>query len=164
MRIRVGSMNPAKVEAVVASSPSGSTVVGIDAPSNVSNQPKGDEETLQGAINRARNCLQMDPDAEVGVGLEGGIMTVGDSVYLCNWGALATRSGDVHVASGARIPLPQKIVEGLKQGMELGDVMDDYAKTKGVRLHLGAIGILTHGEVTRVEMFTHVTKLLFSQA
>lgn len=163
MKISLGTLNPAKKQATEASSPVSSELVTFDVPSGVSNQPIGDEETLQGAINRARRALEQDLTADVGVGLEGGVMWIGSTLYVNNWGALVTRDGDVYTASGARIPLPEPIVEGLKEGLELGDVMDRYAKTKGVRLHQGAIGILTNGAVTRVEMFTHVTKLLFNQ-
>jgi inosine/xanthosine triphosphatase len=163
MKISLGTLNPAKRQATEASSPPESEISTFDVPSGVSNQPVGDEETLKGAINRARAALEQDPTADVGIGLEGGVMWIGPTLYVNNWGALVTRTGEVLTASGARIPLPEPIVEGLKEGFELGDVMDRYAETKGVRLHQGAIGILTNGAVTRVEMFTHVTKLLFNQ-
>ncbi|HSU80705.1 MAG TPA: DUF84 family protein [Candidatus Angelobacter sp.] len=163
MKISLGTLNPAKRQATEESSPPNSEILTFDVPSGVSNQPVGDEETLEGAINRARAALKQDPSAEVGVGLEGGVMWIGPTLYLCNWGALVTRDDVVLTASGARIPLPEPIVVGLKEGLELGDVMDRYAQTKGVRLHQGAIGILTNGAVTRVEMFAHVTKLLFNQ-
>lgn len=162
MKISVGSLNPAKINAVKASSPEGSTLVSADVPSEVSDQPFSDEETLQGAINRAKKARE-DQNATIGIGLEGGVMWMGDRLYLCNWGALVTDENKVYTAGGARIPLPQIVVDGLNEGLELGDVMDRYAKETGIRYQKGAIGLLTDGAVTRVDMFTQVTKLLFSQ-
>ncbi|WEG13862.1 DUF84 family protein [Pullulanibacillus sp. KACC 23026] len=164
MIISVGSQNQAKLNSVRASCPEGSTVLSVDVPSEVSNQPIGDEETLQGAINRARNALKACEQAEAGIGLEGGVMWIGPTLYLCNWGAMVTADNQLFTAGGARIPLPDLVVKGLEEGKELGDVMDEYAHSIGTRQHQGAIGILTQGAVTRLDMFTHVTKLLFSQS
>lgn len=163
MIIRVGSLNPAKLNAVKKASPEGSIIRSVDVPSGVSNQPKSDEETLQGAMNRARSAFESDPEAEAGIGLEGGVMWMGDKLYLCNWGALVTASNPVLTAGGVRIPLPAPVVEGLESGQELGEVMDQYAEAEGTRYHQGAIGILSNGALTRVDMFSHVTTLLFGQ-
>lgn len=163
MLISVGSLNQAKLNAVKASSPVGSQLFSVDVPSEVSNQPYGDEETLQGAINRARNALNHNDSADVGIGLEGGVMWIGKVLYLCNWGALVTRDNLVVTGGGIRIPLPEEVVKGLNEGLELGDVMDRYAEATGTRYHQGAIGILTDGAMTRVDMFAHVATLLFAQ-
>jgi non-canonical (house-cleaning) NTP pyrophosphatase len=44
-----------------------------DILSDVSHQPKSDEEVLKGAENRARNAKQKSPSAYYCVGIEGGI-------------------------------------------------------------------------------------------
>jgi inosine/xanthosine triphosphatase len=41
--------------------------------------------------------------------------------------------------------------------------MDDFTKKQNIRNHEGAIGIFTNGFVNRVDMFSHVTKLLYGQ-
>lgn len=64
-----------------------------------------DEETMQGAINRAKRALE-DGEAPIGIGLEGGVMKTEHGLFMCNWGALATSDGKVFVAGGARITLP----------------------------------------------------------
>src|SRR5699024_5648946 len=97
------------------------------------------------------------------IGLEGGVMYIGDQLYLCNWGALATSCNKVFTASGARILLPEEIAKQLKAGSELGDLMDDYALKKEVSKREGAIGIFTNDLITRKEMFAHVVKLLKGQ-
>lgn len=49
-------------------------------------------------------------------------------LFLCNWGALIDKDGNEYIAGGVRIPLPNEFLEPLKKGLELGDVMDAYAK------------------------------------
>lgn len=161
MDIIVGSTNRAKIGAVKAIFPNHS-IIPIKAPSNVSSQPFSDEETRQGAINRAKQCLQIQK-GDLGIGLEGGVMYIDEQLFLCNWGALVTDKGRIFTASGARIVLPDKIKQNLELGYELGDIMDDYASQKDVRQNEGAIGIFTNNLVTRKELFVHIVKLLRGQ-
>lgn len=161
MSIVIGSKNPTKVKAVEEVF-NDIIVYSKDIPSHVSNQPLSDEETLAGALNRAKQAAQVN-DALMGIGLEGGVMQIDKQMYLCNWGALIDKNGIQFTAAGARIPLPSEIVFGLKQGKELGEVMDLYAKKQQVRKNQGAIGILTNGLITRKEMFVHVLQLIKGQ-
>ncbi|WP_368652412.1 DUF84 family protein [Ornithinibacillus sp. 4-3] len=161
MTIIVGSTNPAKVNAVQAVF-SSDKVIAKNVPSNVSSQPFSDEETREGAINRAIQCMKSAPNA-IGIGLEGGVMYVGEQLFLCNWGALVTSIGEIYTASGARILLPDTIKEQLEQGIELGEVMDMYMNKSGIRYQEGAIGIFTNDLISRKDMFTHVVTLLKGQ-
>ena len=159
--IAVGSKNPAKLKAVQDVFQI-EQVLPIDAPSYVSAQPFSDQETKQGAINRAISCVD-EYAAEIGIGLEGGVMSLDDQLYLCNWGALYTNDNRLYVASGARIPLPKEVSTPLYEGVELGDIMDTYAKRLDVRKKEGAIGIFTNNLVDRGEMFKHFVRLLYGQ-
>ncbi|AXI09743.1 DUF84 family protein [Oceanobacillus sp. 143] len=161
MEIIIGSKNPTKVQAVAEIFES-DQVNAIEAKSKVSAQPFSDEETKQGAINRAMECRKYTTNG-IGIGLEGGVMFVGDTLYLCNWGALVAEDWRIFTASGARIALPNELVESLKNGFELGEIMDDYANRKEVSTHEGTIGIFTNDLVSRKEMFAHVVKLLRGQ-
>ncbi|WP_102026737.1 DUF84 family protein [Salirhabdus sp. Marseille-P4669] len=161
MKIIVGSKNPAKVNAVKDVF-SDVEVKGLAVPSNVSAQPYSDEETLTGAINRAKACANSEAHT-IGIGLEGGVMIIDNTLYVCNWGALVDEKGNIYKASGARIPLPDKFRDELSQGKELGDIMDDYTKSKGIRKKEGAVGVFTNQHVDRMSMFSHVVLLLKGQ-
>lgn len=160
MNIIVGSKNPTKIKAVEEIFPE-AKLTPLNVPSDVSAQPFSDEETRKGAMNRARHCLNSSSNV-IGIGLEGGIMYVGNELYLCNWGVLMTED-QTFTASGARIFLPKEIDLKLQEGMELGDIMDDYSMRKEVRNKEGAIGIFTNDLVSRKEMFSHIMKLLRGQ-
>lgn len=161
MKIIIGSMNKTKVEAVKEVFPS-DQVLSYSAESSVPAQPFSDEETRLGAINRAKDCVAMNPDA-IGIGLEGGVMEISGQLFLCNWGAMIDLKKNVHTASGARIFLPEEISEPLRSGVELGNAMDSYAQIQGVRHNAGAIGIFTNNYVSRKNMFLHVVTLLRGQ-
>lgn len=161
MKIVVGSLNQTKVNAVTALFKD-AHVLSETVPSYVSAQPIGDEETKDGAMNRAQNAANLYPGS-YGIGLEGGVMFLQEKLYLCNWGALATPQGKIYTASGARIQLPDEFIEPLTNGKELSEVMDDFTQKQGIRHHEGAIGIFTNGEILRHEMFSHVVALLKGQ-
>lgn len=161
MKIVVGSENPTKIGAVQEVF-RGKSVDFLGVPSNVSPQPFSDEETRLGAMNRARKCVQSGGNV-IGIGLEGGLMTIESQLFLCNWGALATPGGTIYTAGGARILLPSELGIQLQDGLELGEVMDNYASKKGVSKREGAIGILTNNRMSRKDTFVHIATLLKGQ-
>jgi len=80
VKVLVGSKNPVKVESVKTALqrcfPGKTYVVqGLSVPSNVSEQPIGDHETLLGATNRVNNLCQLpeSEDADMCIAIEGGI-------------------------------------------------------------------------------------------
>ncbi|MER2170518.1 MAG: DUF84 family protein [Psychrobacillus psychrodurans] len=133
-----------------------------EVPSLVSEQPMSNEETRQGAINRSKQAMDL-LDGTFSVGLEGGVHEIDGMMYICNWGALAMKNGKVFTATGAGIPLPEKIAEQLRAGGELGPIMDVYANKKGIRHDEGAIGVFTNGLINRSAMFEHIMLLLIGQ-
>lgn len=162
LKVAIGSKNPAKVHAVRESYGSAAEIIEVEAPSGVSDQPFSDEETIEGAVNRAGSCLKQS-DAAIGIGLEGGVVQTKYGLFVCNWGALADRKGDILIAGGARVPLPDQIAKRLIAGEELGPVMDDFTQKEDIRKKEGAIGVFTNERITRAEMFRHIMNMLIGQ-
>ncbi len=163
MLISIGTKNPAKIAAVEQAFQEYSfELISIDTESGVRAQPLSDEETINGAINRAVAALN-ETNADIGIGLEGGVHQTEHGLLLCNWGVLMTKGMEPLIAGGARIPLPEEIAKRLMAGEELGPVMDEYTKKQNIRKKEGAVGIFTNGKINRVEMFAHVMKLLLGQ-
>ncbi|WP_080844390.1 DUF84 family protein [Cytobacillus gottheilii] len=162
-KIMIGSKNPAKILAAEAALQEfEAEIFSVDASSGVSEQPFSDEETIQGAMNRAKDAMQKG-NGEIGIGLEGGVVETEYGLYVCNWGALYEEGQPPIIAGGARIPLPEEIAGKLRAGMELGPVMDEYAQKENVRKKDGAVGIFTSGRITRIDMFTHICSMLLGQ-
>lgn len=165
MEFIIGSMNQAKVAAtkqVIQEYYPNAKVQQITSDSGVPAQPIGDEETIKGAINRAKDVRKNNPSA-FGIGLEGGVRKLGDTLYICNWGALSTPEGHMITAGGAQIPLPAEIAIEIAEGKELGPVIELYFNDNNLRQKEGAMGMFTAGAMTRVELFSHIVHLLIGQ-
>jgi inosine/xanthosine triphosphatase len=153
MRIGVGSGNPVKrraVESVVEEGDAGPTVEAVAVDSGVSEQPTGHAETVAGAENRARNALAAGYD--LGVGIEGGVAGFDGApgLYLVMWAAAAD-GRRLERGAGPAIRLPVEIAERVRDGEELGPVMDDVLDETGVARGRGASGAFTSGRITRTE-------------
>ncbi|SEO83965.1 inosine/xanthosine triphosphatase [Amphibacillus marinus] len=160
-KIVVGSYNQAKINAV-ASIFKDFHIKSQDAPSHVASQPFSDQETIQGAINRAKYCQNSNKGA-IGIGLEGGVMRLKNQLFLCNWGALVDQEEQLYIAGGARVPVPEKVAEALEKGEELGTVMRRYTGELNVSQNAGAIGVFTNNMLSRQAMFEHVVIQLKGQ-
>ena len=129
------------------------SIKSVDVESGVSDQPMSDEETVKGAQNRARNALQLFPKADFSVGIEGGAKTRGTETFTFAWVVVVskTEEGKGRTAS---FQLPIKVAMQLKEGKELGDVMDEIFGKKNSKQQEGAIGILTDGVIDRTKLYT----------
>lgn len=132
---------------------SGAEVVGVDAVTDVFGHPKSIEETIEGAIARAKKAQEGN---DYGFGIEGGMMKVPHS-----------KSGYMEVSAcaifdGARVHL------GLSPAMEWPLEMHDSIMNKGLDGSQamraagftseekpgegqGIIGVLTNGRITRTD-------------
>ena len=156
MKIIVGSKNVAKVAAVEKGAAAywpEAMVSGEDVASGVSNQPIGFDETMQGAVNRAKAALALG--ATLGVGLEGGVMQVGGQWMMFGFVAVTDGTRDVAVPTNGT-PLPQAWGDAMAAGGELrpyvleAGLPYDYAK--------GVVGLLTNDVVKRDEGFGQALK------
>lgn len=160
-KVYIGSMNPIKIQATKnILEPLGFTVVATEVDSGVSKQPLTDEETMQGAKNRA---LQL-PNDGLRIGLEAGVELHFDTLFLVNWGVLIDQIGQVCWAGGTRIPLPEEIKRALlMEKIELSEAMNIYFSEKNINHREGAIGYFTDLFVCRIDIFEHIVKLLIGQ-
>lgn len=155
-RVAVGSANPVKLGAarvVLGRLAEGAVVSSVTVESGVPDQPWGDEETMRGALTRAR-AARAALDADVGIGIEGGVVAEADgSVRTCAWAAAVMRDGREGVGGSLALTLPPGVARLVRDGMELGHAMDAVAGTRNVKHGLGAVGILTGGLVTRQQAY-----------
>jgi inosine/xanthosine triphosphatase len=157
----LGSSNKVKVAATKkVLEPLEYDVVSIQAKSMVDNQPKSDEETITGAINRAREL----PSDGLRIGLEAGVQYHLGKLFLTNWGALIDEQETIYIAGGTRIPLPKEIeFKIINEHKELAIAMEEFTSVKDIRSKQGAIGIFTQDFVKREDIFIHIVKLLYGQ-
>ncbi|GGN85223.1 inosine/xanthosine triphosphatase [Haloarcula pellucida] len=150
MDVAVGSENPVKRTAVERILPD-ATVVSVGVDSGVAEQPWGREETATGARNRATAALS-DTDADFGVGIEGGVAdrTEPEGLWLVMWAAV-TDGETTAFGDGPSIRLPAAVAGRVRDGEELGPVLDDRLGREAVAKREGAVGVYTDGRVTRTD-------------
>lgn len=157
MQIIVASLNPVKIECARRGfekmfPKQTFEVSGIDALSGVPVQPIGSEETLQGALNRARNARDLAPDADFWVGIEGGVENVGREMAVFAWVVILSKNGCGKGRTGTFF-LPQAVAELVRQGMELGDADDRVFGRVNSKQANGAIGLLTDDVIDRTSYY-----------
>lgn len=149
--VAVGSGNPVKLAAaaaVVAAYFPGVRVAPQVVASGVPDQPFGDDETIAGARERARRAREA-ADADLGVGLEGGVVDGPDGMRTCAWCVVVHRDGREGVGGSLAMPLPDGVAAMIRAGEELGYAMDRFADERGTKHGKGAVGILTAGRIDR---------------
>jgi inosine/xanthosine triphosphatase len=153
--VAVGSTNPVKVaavQAVIGELWPAARIEALAVDPGVPDQPVSDEQMVAGALARAaaaRSAL----DADLGVGLEGGVHRSPWGLLLTGWVAVVDRSGRQGLGSGGRLPLPAVLAEAVLAGEELGPAVDRLVGQHDTRRGPGAVGILTNGLVRRDEAF-----------
>ncbi len=156
----VGSDNPVKVNAVknvVLKIWPSAEVVNVKVASGVSHQPIGMEETIKGAVNRAKATLKhyQGKNADFGVGLEGGITENKPFGHFnMPWCCVIDKKGHVGLGCGGAIEIPQNLMKQILEGnKELGEVMDEKTGIVNSKQKMGAIGILTGGLIDRQKAY-----------
>lgn len=164
--VRVGSTNEAKVNAtraVFARVAPRATVEGVRVSSGVGPQPMDLGETIRGAIQRARQTLEVagpaefDQDQTLGVGIEAGFVpTPGtrSGVIACQYTAIVDATGRQSLGASPSFEYPPSVVRGIRDG-KYAEVREAMRALPGRRSHdqtQGAIGFLSQGLVNRTEL------------
>lgn len=159
MEIIVGSKNKAKVQAVeeiLREYPhlASANVTGTEAASEVSDQPKTLEETIRGAMNRAKNSHE---GSDYSVGLESGLMEVPytKSGYMdvCVCAIYDGKEFHLGLSSCWEFPDPKITELMIKEGLDMSQAINKAGLTNNpfIGSEQGAIGILTKGRTDRKE-------------
>jgi len=159
MKIKVGTKNKAKVDSVIEIIEEyphlkGGEVEGVSIPSGVSDQPKSLEETINGAMNRAKGIFV---DCDYSIGIESGMMSVpmSKSGYMDVCVCAIYDGKECHLGLSSAWEFPDTSVTDLimKEGLDMSQAINKAGMTKNENIgsEEGAIGILTKGRMTRKE-------------
>ncbi len=156
MKIVVGSTNNVKVEAVREAIRdydilSNAEVSGVDVNSEVSEQPKSVDETIQGAMNRAKNAFR---DCDYSFGIESGLMQVPNTKtgYMDVCACVIYDGQNYHVGLSSAFEYPREVTRLVfEEGLEINQAAYRTGLTKNPKVGSaeGAIGILTRGRLIR---------------
>ena len=155
MKVAVGSQNPVKIEAAhlafAALWPDEQwEISGATVESGVSAQPMSDEESIEGARNRAHAARDV-LGADYGVGLEGGLQKIGDHYFDCGWAVVVNCAGVEGIGSTVKIMTPPKIMTLIYSGLELGHANDQVFGAVNSKQAEGHFGLMTNNIITRTQ-------------
>lgn len=159
----VASHNPVKMRAVAlafqAMFPEEKfEIKTVSVPSEVSDQPCSDEETVTGAANRAHHAARLFPRADYWVGIEGGIAEQGSDMAAFAWVFILSPNQTGRSRTGTFF-LPAAVADLVRQGKELGQADDLVFRTENSKQENGAIGLLTGNLVDRTRLYEQAVLL-----
>lgn len=159
MKIVIGTKNQAKIEAVIETLTNyellkNALIMAKEVASGVSEQPKSLEETIQGAMNRAKNAFEKVDECAYGFGLESGIFPVPNTKtgWMDTTVCAIYDSHNFHLGLSSCFEYPRELTRLVN---EQGITVSQAANEAGIsdKLDLGAqegmIGILTRNRLTR---------------
>jgi inosine/xanthosine triphosphatase len=156
-KVVVASTNPVKIRAVELGFRSmfpeeSFHVLDLSLNSGVADQPFGNDETLQGAINRANKAQTINPDADYWVGVEGGVEEHGNDLAAFAW--IVVKSSELSgKGRTGTFYLPTQVAQLIRQGKELGEADDIVFGKTNSKQDNGAVGILTGDIIDRTSLY-----------
>ena len=159
VRIIVGSKNKAKVDAVkeiLMEYPhlANAAIEVAATESGVADQPRSLEETMRGAVNRAKNAWK---SGDYSIGLESGLMEVPGSrtghMDVCVCAIYDGKETYFGFSSAWEFPDKKVLDLMLQDGLDMSQAINKAGLTKNSNIgsEEGAIGILTKGRMNRKE-------------
>ena len=159
IEIAVGSTNPSKVGAVEMAAEKylpNVTVLPSEAESGVPEQPWGDDQTLEGATNRAYGAIRL-LGSDIGIGIESGVHEgPGGRLFAVSWAVAIDQHDRIGVGASERFPLPAQVADRIRSGNdELGALIDDMLPNTAGRAKLvGAVNVITASRRDRLDLLT----------
>lgn len=158
MKIGIGSKNKTKTDAVAQAIQGypmfeGAEILAIDPQVEEFGHPKNIEDTVAGAIERAKKAYAGN---DLGFGIEGGLVAVPHtkSGYLETVICAIFDGSQVHIGMGPAFEWPTEVIDGiLYKGYDGSQAVREAGLTNEAKLgsNKGTISLLTDGRSDRLE-------------
>lgn len=155
MNVLIGSQNPVKHEAVKQAFElyfDAVSIIPMTVESGVRPFPMSENETLQGAINRANFAQKTEPQTDFAVGIEGGLLHFNNSFYI--QAIAAVKKGEkLSVARSVAIEVSQQLVEKIDPTSDTSkQTVDRLLGRNDLFQNEGVMGVLTQKRLTRTQI------------
>jgi len=154
MNVVVGSKNPVKLNAtrnILGRIYGDITVSSTNVDSGVPDQPFGLDQTVKGAVNRAKNAFSEEFDLSVGI--ESGLLMVPETLtgYIdLQWCAIYD-GNNITIGASSGFEYPPSVIKEVLNGVEVGDVMDKVTGVNDLGQKKGAVSYLSRDMLNRTE-------------
>lgn len=159
MKILVGSKNQVKIASVEEAFSKFFSDVETECrevDSSVSKQPIN-EEAFHGARNRVMALIKLNRDegcnADYLVGIEGGVIELHQKWFVIGCVCIADKEGKLGFGTSPMFELPESVSSKVRQGIELGLVMDKLTGAENIKQKGGAIGFFTKEVMKRKDLY-----------
>lgn len=159
MNIVIASLSPVKAEAVrtgfeMTFPGKEFEFTAVQALSGVSDQPMSDDEMRSGALGRIRHARESISDADLYVGLEGGVQEMYGEMYNFGWVAIEAQNGKRGFGRTVAFSVPPEIrALMIHKGLEQSHATDVFFAKSGTKTGTGTIGPLTNDVLTYVSWY-----------
>lgn len=157
MKVLIGSKNPGKIEGAKNAFSKyfeDVQVVGVSAESGVPDQPVN-SQILTGAKNRVANTIKFAKENKIDfdfcIAVESGLECRFGFWQIVNVAVIKSMNCDESIGTSAGFPVPLEYVDEIKNN-SLGNLMDKLFDKKDLHSGTGGVGLLTHGEITRIDL------------
>ena len=154
MLVIVGSISPVKINATRQAFQAyfdNVEVKGIHVSSGIKPFPTTEEETFQGAANRAKAVSKRD-QADYYVGLEGGLQTL-KGYTIVKQIAVILHEDQIGVGVSSGYNAPESLIKQLDMTTdESRKILDKHFGKTEILSKEGIIGVLTNGKLTRTKI------------
>jgi inosine/xanthosine triphosphatase len=167
--VAVGTQNPVKTSAVAhilqRLFKDEFNVIRVDVDTGIPKQPIGLSQIIKGAVNRAEQAISATKNAELGIGIEAGLVKIPYTMtgyFDIQFAAIIDSGGNLTIGCGSGFEYPPTVVsEVLENNKEVGDVMEALTGIEKIGDKIGAIGYLSHGELDRCSLTEQALLMAF---
>ena len=139
-------------------------LISLDTNSKVSETPIGDEEGIEGCLNRIKDAIEQNDKGNLYVAMEGILTQTKHGTFICGWTVIYnTRDNEYYYGCSAKVKVLDEIIVKTQKNIRLSDVVSSFYNCSGDEIsNYGTNGILTNGEYTRTDEFIDSIKCAIS--
>ena len=139
-------------------------ILALETSSNVSETPIGDEEGIEGCLNRINDAISQNMDGDLYIAMEGILDQTKYGTFICGWTVVYNKKEDqYYYGCSAKVKVPDEIMKNFDKSIRLSDVVSEFVGTAESKIsNYGTNGILTNGVYTRTDEFIDSLKCAIS--
>lgn len=158
MQIIVCSKNIAKntaVEKVMKLYFEDFEIKSLETNSGVSETPIGDDEGINGCLNRIDDALNQYASGDLYVAMEGILSNTDFGSFICGWTVIYNKAeNEYYYGCSSKVKIPEEIIEKASKDTRLSDVVAEFVGSSDDEISkIGTNGVLTNGSYTRTDEF-----------
>ena len=136
----------------------------VETDSGVSETPVGDEEGIEGCLNRINGALSQISDGVLYIAMEGILTETKYGTFLCGWSVIYNKEDDeYYYGCSAKVKIPESIMFNFSKESRLSDIVGEYIGESELKIsNFGTNGMLTNGVYTRTDEFVDSLKCAIS--